>query len=452
VLAQTAAGLVKAGAGLVKAGTGLGVLEQAIRAAVLAAGSHLLEGLLAGDKGYQGPRFDCGAGHQAVFVDYRTKEVDTVVGHLELERACYHCAQCEAGLAPRDDQLGVAGASLSPGLAQMASLAGSHLPFVPATSLVGELAGIELDVRRLERAAESAGELARQASAAETAAICARTLIPVRPPAPLPDKLYAGVDGTGVPVRPAETAGRAGKGEDGQARTREVKICRIFTQSGLDAKDRPAPGKGSSSYVHTLDGIETFTSQVRAEFIRRGGPHFRQAIFPGDGARWIQNLATAVYPQATQIVDLYHAREHLADLAGHLAFILDDEQAWLSERNDDLDNGDIDAIVTAALVCPLAGVKADDLDTKLGYFTRNAHRMRYKHFRDLDLFVGSGAIEASCKLIVGQRLKQSGMHWTVDGADSIMALRCQRASGRWDQLWPHLTTGTTSPASLRATT
>jgi hypothetical protein len=134
---------------------------------------------------------------------------------------------------------------------------------------VGELAGIELDVRRLERAAESAGELARRASAAETAAICARTLIPVRPPAPLPDKLHAEVDGTGVAVRPAETTGRAGKGEDGQAGTREVKIGRIFTQSGLDARDRPAIDTGSSGYVHTFDGIETFTGQFRAEFIRR---------------------------------------------------------------------------------------------------------------------------------------------------------------------------------------
>ena len=418
---------------------------------MLATGSHLLEGLLAGERGYQGPRIDCGAGHQAVFVDYRAKQVDTVVGHMELQRAYYHCAQCGAGLAPRDEQLGVAGVSLSPGLAQMASLAGSQLPFVPATDLVGELAGIELDVRRLERGAESAGELARQASAAETAAICARTLIPVRPPAPLPDKLYVEVDGTGVPVRPAETTGRAGKGDDGQARTREVKIGRIFTQSGLDAKDRPAIDTGSSSYVHTFDGIETFTGQVRAEFTRRGGPHFRQAIFLGDGAKWIWGLATAVYPQATQIVDLYHAREHLAGLAEHLAFILDDKQAWLNERNDDLDNGDIDAIVTAARAYPLAGVKAGDLDTKLGYFTRNAHRMRYKDFRDLDLFVGSGAIEASCKSIVGHRLKQSGMHWTVDGADSILALRCQHASGRWNQLWPHLTTSTTSPAPLRAT-
>jgi hypothetical protein len=274
----------------------------------------------------------------------------------------------------------------------------------------------------------------------------------VRPPTPLPDKLYVEVDGTGVPVRPAETLGRAGKGEDGRARTREVKICRIFTQSGLDARDRPALDKGSSSYVHTFDGAETFTGQVRAEFIRRGGPHFRQAIFLGDGARWIWNLAAAVCPGATQIVDLYHAREHLTDLAGHLAFILGDPQAWLSERNDDLDNGDIDAIVTAALACPLTGIKADDLDTKLGYFTRNAHRMRYNDFRKLDMFIGSGAIEAACKSIVGQRLKQSGMHWTVEGADSIIALRCQHASGRWDELWPHLTTGTTPPAPLRATT
>ena len=84
---------------------------------------------------------------------------------------------------------------------------------------------------------------------------------------------------------------------------------------------------------------------------------------------------------------------------------------------------------------PLAGVKASELDKKLGYFEHNAHRMRYARFRDLGMFTGSGAIEGGIKAIVVQRAKQSGMHWTVDGAADIIALRCQHASGRWDELW-----------------
>ena len=137
------------------------------------------------------------------------------------------------------------------------------------------------------------------------------------------------------------------------------------------------------------------------------------------------------------MVDLYHAREHLHDLGKQLAFMLGDHHAgWVAERLDDLDNGDIDAIISAARVFPLAGVKAEELDTALGYFGTNAHRMRYKHFRSLGMFVGSGAVEAGCRAVIGQRLKLSGMHWSVPGATGILTLRCQEASGRWEEIWP----------------
>jgi hypothetical protein len=100
------------------------------------------------------------------------------------------------------------------------------------------------------------------------------------------------------------------------------------------------------------------------------------------------------------------------------------------------DDGDIPAVIAAACAYPLEGLKATELNKKTGYFERNAHRMRYAHFRKLGMFIGSGHIEAACKQIVWQRAKQSGMHWTTDGAADIIALRCQHASGRWDELWP----------------
>jgi len=147
-------------------------------------------------------------------------------------------------------------------------------------------------------------------------------------------------------------------------------------------------------------------------------------------------MAEALYPHATHIVDVYHAREHLHDLAAHLAFITPDPPQWLAGRLGELDAGNIEAIIAAARQYPLEGIKAEDLDRKLGYFEHNIHRMRYARFRKLGMFTGSGAIEAACKQIVAQRAKQSGMHWTTEGAADIIALRCQHASGRWDQLWP----------------
>jgi hypothetical protein len=188
-----------------------------------------------------------------------------------------------------------------------------------------------------------------------------------------------------------------------------------------------------------------FAGLVRAQGIRRGADHVRQLTIIGDGAAWIWGIATARFPEATQIVDLYHAREHVHDLARLLEFmLLDHKDQWLAARLEDLDYGYIDGIVAAARTFPLCGVKKNEMDTALGYFQNNAPRMRYHWFRQCGLFVGSGVVEASCKTIVGQRLKQSGMHWTVNGADAIIALRCREASSTREAICntPHTQTRT----------
>jgi hypothetical protein len=408
--------------------------EAVIRAGMLQAGCGILGKLLAADPGYRGPRVPCGQGHEAEFVSYRDKVIDTVLGPVTLTRAWYHCAACGHGLAPRDGELGVAGASMSPGLRAMNDQVAAAGPFAKAARLLENLAGVRLTAKRVERAAEASGTAAAAAVRDRASAITARKLIPL-PPSPLPDKLYAAIDGTGVPVTAKETAGRNGKAEDGRARTREVKLGVFFTQNEVDEDGYPVRDRDSSSYVATFEPAHVFAGLVEAEGIRRGAGHVRQLTILGDGAAWIWNIATAKFPEATQIVDLFHAREHLHDLARSLEFMLGDQKGdWLAARLEDLDYGDIDGICAAARVYPLAGVKKTELDTALGYFENNAPRMRYKWFRSRGLFVGSGAVESGCKAVIGQRLKLSGMHWTVPGASAIATLRCQQASRSEDQI------------------
>ncbi|HEY5355220.1 MAG TPA: ISKra4 family transposase [Streptosporangiaceae bacterium] len=402
--------------------------EAVIRAGLLRLGGSMLEQALAADRGHRGPRVPCGRGHEAVFEGYRDKSFDTVLGLVTLTRAWYHCAECGHGLAPRDAELGIAGASMSPGLAAMNDKAAAAVPFARAASLLEELAGIRLTAKRAERAAEASGAAAAKAGRDRARLIAARRLVPL-PPSPLPDKLYAVIDGTGVPMTSKETAGREGKGEDGRARTREVKLAVFFTQDRLDKDGYPVRDRDSASVIATFEPARAFADLVKAEGIRRGADHVRQFTILGDGAAWIWNIATARFPEATQIVDLFHAREHLHDLARSLEFMLGDRKGeWLAARLEDLDYGYIDGITAAAREFPLAGVKKDEMDTALGYFENNAPRMRYHWFRQCGLFVGSGVVEASCKTVIGQRLKQSGMHWTVNGADAIIALRCKEAS------------------------
>jgi hypothetical protein len=294
----------------------------------------------------------------------------------------------------------------------------------------------------VERSAEAAGTAAAQTLTEQTKAILTRRVIPLPPPGPVPDMLYLAVDGTGVPMTPAETAGRAGKGPDGRARTREAKLACLFTQTHTDEHGRPVRDVDSTSYLATLDPVETFADLLQAEAHRRGAEHIRQLVILGDGARWIWHLAEQRFPAATGIVDLFHAREHLHALAEQLAFIVPDPAAWLQQRLTDLDNGDIEALSAAARRYELDGPKATDVDKAVSYFETNAHRMRYAHYRKLGMFVGSGTVEAACKAVLGQRLKQSGMHWTARGATGIASLRCLHASGRWNQICPPPTSQT----------
>jgi hypothetical protein len=412
-------------------------------------GCGLLEKLLAADTGYRGPRTACRAGHQAEFISYRKKTIDTVLGPVTVRRAWYHCATCGHGLAPRDGQLGVEQASLSPGLAKMTARAAAAVPFAKAAGLLAELAGVGLTTKRVERSAEATGTAAAAAIGAETDAICSRQVIPLPPPGPLPDMLYIAVDGTGVPVVAAEAEGRKGKTEDGKARTREVKLACLFTQTSTDEEGRPVRDPRSSSYLATFEPAGRFGQLVAAEARRRGSEHIRQLTILGDGAAWIWNLADELFPAATQIADIYHAREHVHELATLATRLLRDSQPdWLTQRLEELDNGDVAAILTAGRGLNFTGTLATERDKQLGYFEHNAHRMRYQHFRSLGMFVGSGVVEAGCKAVIGQRLKLSGMRWTVPSAASIATLRCQDASNRWDEIWqrPHYQTSPARPS------
>jgi hypothetical protein len=259
-----------------------------------------------------------------------------------------------------------------------------------------------------------------------------------------PDKLYIAVDGTGVPMVPAAVTGRAAKSGDGRARTREVKLACLFTQTTLDEAGRPVRDPGSTSYVGSFAPAEHFATLVHAEARRRGADRIRQLVVLGDGAPWIWKLATAIVPEATPIVDINHAREHLHDLAAGLAPVLGGgHDDWLHARLADLDAGDIEALVTETTRLPLDG----DTAKALAYFKTNAHRMRYAYSRYHGMFIGSGTVEAGCKAVVGQRLKLSGMRWNIPGATGILTLRCEQASNRFEHIWTRPTPGTAGRGS-----
>ncbi len=213
-------------------------------------------------------------------------------------------------------------------------------------------------------------------------------------------------------------------------------MAAAFTQATTDDDGYPVRDPGSTSYLATLAAAPEFGILMAAEARRRGAGHIRQLTILGDGAPWIWNLAACHFPEATQIVDLFHAREHVHELANLAARLLAGHRdEWLAGRLAELDNGEIGALLAAGRDLRFTGSLASERDKALHYFETNATRMHYAWYRSLGLFVGSGVVEAGCKSVIGQRLKLSGMRWTEPGATGILTLRCLEASNRWDETW-----------------
>lgn len=418
--------------------------EMAIRSSMHGVGGMLLEKMLDSDPGYHGPRVQCRQGHEADFIDYRSKEVLTVLSRIQVRRAYYHCTPCQEGVIPKDSALDVVGTSFSPGVRRLMGRVGGKEPFAEGRRDLEELAGIVVKTKEVERVSEAIGEqMAAIAGRQRAAAFSGRIVLL---PQPVP-KMYIAIDGTGVPMVPRETEGRQGKDPSGKAKTREAKLGCVFTQTIVDDEGWPVRDDDSTTYVGAIEPSEDFGRRIFTEAIRRGIRCAEKVIVLGDGAPWIWNIAAEHFPCATQIVDLYHAREHLSDLAKVLYGSGSSKaEEWAKARIDELDDdepeqddphaGGIEVVLAAMRrLRPTAETAQDELRKAMEYFQTNAERMRYQQFRQQGLFVGSGVVEAGCKTIVGRRLKQSGMHWTVRGANAILTLRCWDLSGRWEQFW-----------------
>jgi hypothetical protein len=318
----------------------------------------------------------------------------------------------------------------------MQAVVGQAAPFEHGRQQLQLLADLEVTTKAVERTAEAIGYgiAARQQEQIQRAV---QLDLPVILGEPIPI-LYVQMDGTGVPVVKKETVGRKGKIDGQPAHTREVKLGCVFTQTKWDKEGYPIRDSDSTTYTGAIETAEEFGKRIYLEAWNRGWPRAVKKVVMGDGAEWIWNLADQHFPGAIQIVDLYHARQHLWDLARTL-YPNDKakQKAWMKVHQKRLlDKGKLEKLV-AALRC-LVSTHPDIVDkirTEADYFQRNAARMRYPHFRSQHLFIGSGVIEAGCKTVIGSRLKQSGMFWTVQGANDIIALRCCYLNGRFEDYW-----------------
>lgn len=377
----------------------------------------------------------CPCGHQAHYREFRSKSVLTALGATQVSRPYALCPHCHRGQFPADVELDLENTEFSPGVRRMHALLGQQAPFDQGREQMKILAGLEGTAKSVERTAEAIGEdIARRRR--EEIAKAMQLHLPLLMGKPIP-VLYGERDGTGVPVVKKETVGRPGKADGQPAHTREVKLGCVFTQTGYDKEGYAIRDPDATTYTGAIETAEEFGKRIYLEASERGWERAAKKVVLADGAQWIWNLAGLHFPGAVEIVDLYHARQHLWDLARRLhPHDPVKQKAWMKKHQRLLDKGKIEKLTLALRALDATHPEiVDQVRLEAAYFERNAERMRYPKFRRLHLFVGSGVIEAGCKTVIGSRLKQSGMFWTVRGANAIVALRCCHLNRQFEDYW-----------------
>ena len=319
---------------------------MAVRRETLALAAQIMAQRLNADHSdCQGRTLPCECGRLARYAGRRDKTFVTALGEMTLKRAYYHCKHCKHGFYPRDRTLGLSDLSLSPATMRMTGIATAHVSFAQASTLLRELAVLRLDPKQTERAAEALGrEIAKDE----------QQVIDVEPNSA--DTLYLGMDGTGIPMRASALQGRAGKQEDGSAKTREVKLVTVWSGSWSDEHNYMVRDPHSVTQVVAIESARAsdtdrlpsvFAQRVEREASRREFHQAKRQVVIGDGARWIWNLTEELFPQAIQIVDLFHAKQHLWDVAKDIyGGDTDLTKQWARQRCRELDRSQIDTIVS----------------------------------------------------------------------------------------------------------
>ena len=362
----------------------------------------------------------------------RAKGLLTTLGRVPFGRSFYQCEQCHQGRFPDDERLDIRQTTYSPGVRRLMARAGSQSQFEQAAEDLRCYAGLKLEPREIERVAEDVGREVEQWLSTQQGQSL-QGFVPRSTAAPPLPKFYISFDGTGVPVRKNELLGRRGKQADGSARTREVKLGCVFTQVGVDKEGHPQRDPDSTTYVGAIESSTLFGWRLYAEALRRGLVQAKEVIVLTDGARYNRTIAQTHFPEAVHIVDLFHAYEHLTACA---QIVWGQEAKAPKAWRNLLEAGNISRLLhKAGKTLPASGASKKSLLKQLGYFENNALQMRYAEYREKKFFVGSGVVEAGCRTVIGERLKQSGMRWSIRGANAIIALRCCILSGRFEDFW-----------------
>ena len=405
-------------------------------------------------------------GHEQHLVDYRKKQILTMMGKVEFKRAYYQCQRgeqekeenqklCGQGRSPADQVWGIDQRRTTPGVQESISYLCARLTFEEAAETFSRLLPLDISARQAQSLMEPVGKalaereervlkaLFEQASHKQSSTEEQKDQI-------LPksiERLYIEMDGIMERLRRGtvemEEREKQRKGDV----YRELKVGVTFqAERGRERSELApevwvdTPKEKSMRYVARRTAKGDFDQLLYGLARQSGLSQAKQIVVLGDGAPWIWKLVAEHFPEAVQIVDLYHAQEHVWQVA-RAVFGPQTEAAtvWAKDACDLLVHGNIEELVAAIAalppIAPHPGESRSVPEKAVDYFTTNAERMRYPTFRAQGMHIGSGVAEAACKTVVATRLKRSGMRWTPDGLDALLPLRTCVLNHTYDAFW-----------------
>jgi hypothetical protein len=384
----------------------------------------------------------CNCGGRLRYQRMREAKIISVFGKVSYKRAYYAGCECEKGQAPLDERYGLKPGAVSSGLAQLMALAGIGFSFEESEKWLAEFLMFDISENSIRSETEGLGLIQDQADeqAIEVSQDEKALQQRLREVRDVPSRLYGSIDAAKVRIEPRAKAGEPVP-EDDDWRDMKVgcwyqteavsKIQQSKRQREKAQRDGTVFRTKAHQYFCDICPADEFGKLLWARGCQAKADLVTELVFVCDGAVWIWDLVTHYYPNAKQIVDWYHAEEHLKKLADAVFVTQSDRLAWLNSVTEMLWQGQVEDVV---LACKALETQHPHIQPTSMYFANNAERMRYDAFRTQGYLIGSGTIESGCKQIVTQRLKRSGAQWTVDGAVQTAKARAAWLSDEWHTL------------------
>lgn len=354
--------------------------------------------------------------------DRRTRTVVSLFGPLDLTRS-----RCQDGSYPLDEALGLLGQrSWTAGVQEAASLLSCETGFETVRDLMGRLLGVSISAPSVQVIAEEAGARAEALAQAQRQENGRKSLVGPG------ETLVIPMDGCQAPER------------DGW---HEVKVGTLYVNESRCRIGVDRAKLLRKEYLATLEKAEGFGKLLWQTAQAVGMEQAASVVCMGDGAPWIWNLVEMHFPSAVEIVDFYHAVEHLWAVGEALWGNRDTcvaTRSWVRRYRKRLKQGRVDLVIGTIergqrlQQKSLSSESAKTVRLNLEYFRTNRGRMQYGRYRKLGLPIGTGAVEGSCKFVVQSRFKRPGSRWSHEGLGQMLALKLVRLNGQWESLWPHL--------------